>query len=221
MALNDAISNFKGASIINQLLLAINHSGAAAPEFMANNILPFSGGAANVASIGYSAIALGASYGIAVLQESAEIEKYKVTDVQLESLEKAVSSFKLKPEIKADVLRHMNSIFKDGLGQLVPKGGILKTTATTFFAFQAARLLARHGAATALNILRNVPFFGEKFLGKGRIKPNDNFILAAQLGEYREDLIKRMDRGDALTDADRLGGYGAGVILRQTRYYKT
>lgn len=220
MIASDFFSSTGGASLFSQLLVSLNHEKIAPVEFSPTTL--FSSGNRLLDNTAWTLFALGAGYSIASVTQGVEINKYglgshlndsltKILSSQSRSIGQRVISGSHLTEYVSEIMQHR--------GVLRPKGNFFRNFVMSTTAILAAGRLGNWIAASGLNAIRNIPFIGEKILGKGDVKPNENLMTVTDLSNFRNTVLGRFRSGESLTNAQMSAAYQAGVISQLLPLY--
>lgn len=202
---DDLAQSTTGASLISQLTLSLRaeETGGGGAFITTNRIFPTYGAGAYAASIGYTAMAIGAGAFIGRLSPGIINETYNLNTAKLiESLTDAPST--------DPVVKLINSFSQEAkLGILLPSKNRFRNALITTGVILAARPLVRGTVTTALNFVKSTT----NWLGDGTITPSTDVILASQLVSYRNSVMARINRGEVVSDLERVGAYTAGNMV--------
>lgn len=220
MIASDFFSSTGGASIFSQLLVSLNHKESAPVEFTPTSL--FSLGNKFVDNTVWTTFALGAGYSIASVTQGIGVERHVIgsefNDALTKILEKQSRRFGEKV-VAGNLLKEYVSEVISNRGVLRPKGNFFNHFVMATTSVLAAGKLGNWLAASGLNLARNIPFFGEKFLGKGDVKPNENLMTVTDLSNFRNIILGRFRSGESLTNAQMSAAYQAGVISQLLPLY--
>lgn len=223
MILGDML-NAPGASIFSQVINSLNKEEVAPAEFNATYLFSVSGaltGSTNhiIDSALWSGTAIAGGWYLSQFTQGVELHDFKMGDGVEDQLKKWAENSNFQINGK---MRTASDLAEQMIETLVTRGlPVVRGNRFRNFLFITAGILgagrvATHLAAGGLNLIRNIPFIGEAVFGRGDgLKPNENFILAAQLGGFRNEVFNRYSSGTQVSDMEIQSAYFAGILSNQ------
>ncbi len=218
--LNEFMSSTSGASLFSQVALALNHNQAAAPEFTPTYLFSITGNRmadAAITTVG----ALAGGWAIGTVAQGAQLERYTISAPVEEAVRRWADGRSAKLAGKAlEGVALANEVLSTlkGKGLVTLKGNFFKGFLWGTFGIMALGKGLTWAGAGALNVLRNIPFLGEKVLGNGKVTPNENLMLVTQLSEFRGEVLRRMRSGEGASSLEMAAAYQAGTLARTTSF---